>query len=229
MTEWVFVIAEIIPRAYDGAGRQVSSSFFRRRAPHAALPIGRYISQPPTVKCESIRDVRRFPASCRTVSAQDLFGKRDYWQPPEEFERLRKGGGVDFSVWTWRQLLSLGYDARFVGGACGRYGEGHAWVEYFQDGKCFLVEPQLPRIGDSMPRLTTLGYKPRLSVSWDGDKLQYFVHRDTDFSPSGREFAPLVWEWLVFWAWLWLRTIPRLPLVARHLRKNRLPRADCSP
>jgi predicted transglutaminase-like cysteine proteinase len=115
-----FVIAETIPGSYDGVGRQVTSSFFHRKAPHAALPIGRYIGQPLTFKCQSIADVRRFLAACKAVSAQDLFGKRDYWQPPEEFERLKKGGCVDFSLWTWRQLLSLGYDARFVGGASGR-------------------------------------------------------------------------------------------------------------
>jgi hypothetical protein len=211
------VIAEIIPAAYDGAGRKVSSSVFQRQLPHAALPIGRYVSQPLTVSCESIRDVRRFLAGCRAVSAQDLFGKRDYWQPPEEFEGLKKGGCVDFSLWTWRQLLSLGYDARFVGGSHGRYGEGHAWVEYFRDGKCFLVEPQLRMVGDRMPRLTTLSYKPRLSVAWDGQTLKYFVHQKIKFSPSLRLLAPLAWEWLVFWGWFWLKLIPRLPLVGRNL------------
>jgi hypothetical protein len=173
-----------------------------------------------TVKCESIRDVRRFLAGCRAVSAQALFGKRDHWQPPEEFERLKKGGCVDFSLWTWRQLLSLGYEARFVGGSCGRYGIGHAWVEYFRDGRCFLVEPQLRMVGDRMPRLTTLSYKPRLSVAWDGETLKYFVHEGSTFSPGWRMLIPLVWEWLLFWLWFWLRVIPRLPLFARNLLRR---------
>jgi hypothetical protein len=95
-----FVIAETIPGSYDGVGRQVTSSFFHRKAPDAALPIGRYIGQPLTFKCQSIEEVRRFLAGCKAVSAQDLFGKRDYWQPPEEFERLKKGGCVDFSLWS---------------------------------------------------------------------------------------------------------------------------------
>ena len=215
------MIAEIIPTAYDGAGRKVSSSVFQRKAPNAALPIGRYVSQPLTVKCESIRDVRQFLAGCRAVSAQNLFGKRDHWQPPEEFERLKKGGCVDFSLWTWRQLLSLGYDARFVGGSCGRYGEGHAWVEYFRDGKCFLIEPQLRMVGDRMPRLTTLRYKPKLSVALDEETLKYSVHKDRDFSPSWRLIVPLVWEWLAFWVWFWLRLTPRLPLLVRNLWKRR--------
>lgn len=214
------MIAEVIPEAYDAAGRKVSPSIFQRKAPHAALPLGRYVSQPLTVTCESLRDVRRFLSGCRAASAQDLFGKRDHWQPPEEFELLKKGGCVDFSLWTWRQLLTLGYDARFVGGSHGRYGIGHAWVEYFADGKCFLVEPQFRFIGERMPRLTTLKYKPTLSATWDGRTLGYFVHKNTDFSPSWRLLVPLVWEWLLFWTWFWLRVIPRLPLVARSIGRR---------
>lgn len=217
-----FVIAETIPGAYDAVGRQVTPSFFRRKAPDTALPIGRYIGQPLTLKCQSIADVRRFLVSCKAVSAQDLFGKRDYWQPPEEFERLRKGGCVDFSLWTWRQLLSLGYDARFVGGRAGRYGTGHAWVEYFENGRCFLVEPQFRMVGEQMPRLTTVRYRPKLSVALDGDKLRYFVHKQTDFDPKWRTLLPLVFEWLVFWGWFWLRTIFRFPalLVRRWLSRK---------
>ncbi len=214
------MIAEIIPEGYDATGRQVSQLFFQGKAPAAALPIGRYISQPLTVKCESIRDVRRFLAGCRGVSTQDLFGKY-CWQPPEEFERLKKGGCVDFSLWTWRQLLSLGYDARFVGGSSGRYRTGHAWVEYFQDGKCFLLEPQLRMIGDRMPRLTTLRYKPKISVSCHGTTLKYFAHKQSNFSPGWRLLVPLVWEWLVIWTRFWARAIPHLPLVSRKLWRRR--------
>lgn len=174
--------------------------------------MGRYIAHPLTVNCKSIRDIRQFLGSCHMVSAQDLFGK-DHWQPPEEFERLKKGGCVDVSLWTWRQLLSLGYDARFVGGSSGRYGDGHAWVEYFRDGKCFLVEPQYCRVGDAMPRLTTLRYKPKLSVASHGTTVKYFVHKPSDFRPSWRLLVALVGEWLVFWSRFWLRVAPRLPLL----------------
>jgi hypothetical protein len=99
--------------------------------------MGRYVSQPLTIKCTTIDEVRRFLIGCEYVSDKELFGKDDYWQPPEEFEKRKKGDCEDFALWTWRQLLNMGYDARFIGGSCGRFGEGHAWVEYFQDGKCF--------------------------------------------------------------------------------------------
>jgi hypothetical protein len=204
------MIAEIIPEAYDAAGKQVSQSFFQRHAPNAGVPFGRYISQPLTVKCESMRDVRRFLSKCQYVTAKKLFGKKYHWQPPEEFETLKKGACVEFSLWTWRQMLSLGYDARFVGGSHGRYGEGHACVEYFQADKCYLVEPLLRLAGEKLPRLSTLRYSPKMSVSWDGNNLKYFTHKHQEFFPSWPSVVPLAWEWLLFWGWLWIRVIVRL-------------------
>jgi hypothetical protein len=210
-----FVIAEIVPGAYDGVGRRVTAAYFHRNA-HGSLPIGRYVSHPLTIHCGSIADVRQFLAQCRGVSPLDLFGKYR-WQPPEDFERLKKGGCVDFSLWTWRQLLALGYDARFVGGKHGRYGIGHAWVEYFEDGKCFLVEPQLSRAGKRIPRLSTVRYVPKVSVAQDGEKLAYFAHQQTDFNPEWRLLLPLVLEWLAFWTLFWLKALPRFPLLLRRL------------
>jgi hypothetical protein len=171
------MIAEIIPQAYDAIGKQVSQPFLRRRGPHPTFPMGRYISEPLTVTCTSIGELRKFLAGCKYVSDKELFGKRDYWQPPEEFEKRKKGDCEDFALWTWRQLLLMGYDARFVVGSSGRYGIGHAWVQYFQDGKCYLVESLLSRIGDRIPRLSTVRYDPKLSVSWDGKTLRYFSHK----------------------------------------------------
>lgn len=103
--------------------------------------MGRYVSQPLTVKCASFQDVRDFLRRCKAVSDEEQFDQRDYWQPPEEFERTRKGDCDCFALWTWRQLLDMGYDARVVFGQHGRYDIGHAWVEFFRNGTCYLVEP----------------------------------------------------------------------------------------
>ena len=215
------MIAEIIPEAYDSTGKQVSQPFHRRKGPHPTFPMGRYVSQPLTVKCNTMREVREFLVTCEYVSDKELFGKDDYWQPPEEFEQRKKGDCEDFALWTWRQLLSMGYDARFVGGSSGRYGEGHAWVEYFQNGKWFLLEPLFCKIGDAMPRLSTLRYEPKLSVSWDGKTLKYFSHKKPESSLGWRELAPLVWEYVFFWARFWLRNFNRLPkIIWRILRKK---------
>lgn len=208
------MIAEIIPEAYDAKGRQVSQPFLKRKGPHPTFPMGRYISQPLTITCATMSDVRNFLAGCKYVSDKDLFGRDDYWQPPEEFEQKRQGDCEDFALWTWRQLLEMGYDARFTGGSCGRYGEGHAWVEFFEKGKCFLVEPQFRKIGMEMPRLATLRYKPKLSVSWDGRTIRYFAHKDQSSYISWRRLLPLVCEYLLFWSGFWLKNFHRIPNIA---------------
>lgn len=215
------MIAEIIPETYDAYGKQVSEPFHRRKSVHSTFPMGRYVSQPLGVQCKTIGDIRSFLSSCRYVSDQELFGKRDYWQPPEEFEKRRKGDCEDFALWTWRQLLNLGYDARFIGGSAGRYGEGHAWVEYFQDGKCFLLEPLRCRIGCTMPRLSTLRYEPRFSVSWDGKALRYYSHKKPTTGLRWPFLLSLIPEYLLCWTFFWFRNVFRLPLFAWNvLRKN---------
>jgi transglutaminase-like putative cysteine protease len=214
------MIAETIAEAYDAVGRQTSQPFLRHKTPHPTFPMGRYVSQPLTAKCVTIEDVRQFLRGCKYVSDKEQFDKEEYWQPPEEFEQRKKGDCDDFALWTWRQLLDMGYDARFVGGSCGRYGEGHAWVEFFQDGKCFLLEPQYRQVGDTMPRLTTLRYAPKLSVSWDGNRLRYFAHKDRASDLGWSRLAPLVWEYLLFWSWFWLKNFYRLPKIAWRIMRH---------
>jgi hypothetical protein len=92
------MIAEIIPEAYDAVGRKVMRPDLRSRGIHPTLPMGRYLGQPLSIRCETIEEVRKFLATCQGVSDRKLFGKEDYWQPPEDFERLRKGDCEDFSL-----------------------------------------------------------------------------------------------------------------------------------
>jgi hypothetical protein len=186
------MISEIILEAYDAVGRQVARPFDHRRGFHPSFPMGRYVKQPLTVKCKSINDIRAFLAGCKYVSDKELFGKDEYWQPPDEFEKNKRGDCEDFALWTWRQLLDLGYDARFVGGQCGRFGHGHAWIEYFQEGKCYLVEPLRSRILATLPRLSTITYVPKLSVSWDGKTLRYFSHKKPTSKLGMRQLVPLL-------------------------------------
>lgn len=184
--------------------------------------MGRYISQPLTIECNTVGEIRAFLMGCKYVSDEELFGKRDYWQPPEEFEKRRQGDCEDFALWTWRQLLNMGYDARFVGGSSTRYGDGHAWVEYFQDGKCFLMEPLYRRLGHAMPRLSTLRYEPHVSVSWDGKTLRYFSHKKPTSAPGLPRLASLLPEYLIFWSYCWLRMILHLPQIAWHVLRTKV-------
>ena len=211
------MIAEVIPEAYDAVGKQVSQPFSRRKGLHPTFPMGRYISQPVSIQCSTMGDVRNFLSSCRYVSDKELFDKIDYWQPPEEFEKRKKGDCEDFALWTWRQLLSMGYDARFVGGSAGRYGAGHAWVEYFKDGKCFLLEPLCCRVGYTMPRLSTMRYQPRISVSWDGKTLRYFSHKKPESQVGWKTLALLIPEYLIFWLAQSLNILLHLPQIAWNI------------
>ena len=206
------MIAEIIPEAYDSSGTQVSQPFLRRKGPHPTFPMGRYVSQPVAVHCKNIEDIRQFLRACRAVSDKELFGKEDYWQPPEEFEKRKAGDCEDFSLWTWRQLPALELDARIVFGKHGRYGIGHAWVMFFQHGKCLLVEPQARYLGPRLPRLSTLRYEPKFSVAWNGETLKYYAHkRIPELHPRWSLLMSLVPEWISIWGWFWLRVGVRLP------------------
>jgi hypothetical protein len=116
----------------------------------------------------------------------------------------------------------MGYDARFVVGSSGRYGIGHAWVQYFQDGKCYLVESLLSRIGDTIPRLSTVRYDPKLSVSWDGKTLRYFSHKKPESRYGWRTLVPLVSEHVLFWIWVWVRIFARVPLIVGKILQRKL-------
>ena len=205
------MIAEIIPEAYDATGKKVFRPDLRRRGFHPTFPMGRYVSQPVAITCKNFRDIRDFLMTCRYVSDEELFGKEDYWQPPEDFERLRKGDCDDFALWTWRQLIELGYDARIVFGRHGRYGTGHAWVSFAKDGKQFLVEPQYRWVGNTFPRLTTLRYQPRISAAWDGSKISFFSHQARKFNPTMETILPLLTEWFFTWIPYWASAIIKLP------------------
>jgi hypothetical protein len=214
------MIAETIPSAYDAEGRKVFRPFDRRKGPDPTFPMGRYVSQPLTVQCATMEEVRKFLRGCKSVSDSEAFGKDDYWQPPEDFEKGKRGDCDDFALWTWRQLFSMGYDARFVAGRFGRYGAGHAWVEFFQNGACYLVEPQLNFLGAHMPRLRTLRYHPRLSVAWNGEKLTYYEHRKLSSRVAFTEIVGMLPEYVSIWGHFWLSAPVRIPRALWFLLKR---------
>jgi len=214
------MIAETIPGAYDGEGKKVLRPFDRRKGPRPTFPLGRYVSHRLTVLCHSIDDIRCFLLKCKYVSDKELFGKDDYWQPPEEFEKRKEGDCEDFAFWTWRQLMEMGYDARIVFGRHGRYGTGHAWVEFCRDNTWFLLEPLARRIGKRLPRLSTLRYHPQFSVAWDGQKLSYFAHHDRPFQPSVADLARYFPEYLWIWGGFWIRAVPRIHRLLWDLSKR---------
>ena len=194
------MLGEVISRSYDSVGKIVSRpSKKRHRFFKPTFPMGAYVSQPIPTKCKNLTEIRRFLITCRYVSDPMQFGQRDYWMLPQEFEERKKGDCDDFALWTWRQLLSMGYDARFVVGHSGRYGNGHAWVTYTENGRTFLVESLAAWATPKLPRLSTVRYQPGISVAWDGKRILYFEHEKRAFDPSFREVITLLIEWLPWW------------------------------
>lgn len=192
------MIAEIFPEVYD-EGRPTfrPDQLHRRRFP-STFPIGRYVTQPLTVKCQTLDDLRKFLRTCRGVSDKEQFGKEDHWMPPEDFEKSRKGDCEDFAMYVWRQLLQMGYKARFVGGRVDDSPVKHAWVTFEKDGKHFLLEPQARFLGLWFPRLDALRYKPDVSVGWDGQKARFYFHKERSFIPPVLQIPQLVLEWVCY-------------------------------
>src|SRR5437879_3448813 len=66
------MIAEVFPEAYDTKGRPTFRPDQRRRSHFpSSFPIGRYISQPLSVECKNLEDLRGFLRKCRYVSDED--------------------------------------------------------------------------------------------------------------------------------------------------------------
>jgi hypothetical protein len=191
------VIAEVIPGFYDFEGKRISRPSKKRHPSFVGRPMGSFISQPLKVVCRDLDEIRTFLSTCRYVSDREQFGVRDHWVPPEQFEQTRRGDCDDFALWTWRQLLGLGYSARFVTGLAGRYGEGHAWVSFHVHDQTFIVEPLLARHRE-FPRLETLRYRPIVSVEIADSGVKFFEHTNRVVAPSFRIVAPLVPEWILF-------------------------------
>jgi hypothetical protein len=197
------MIAKFIPGSCDLEGTPVPKPREKHRF-RPTFPMVSYLTQPLSVLCADLDEVRRFLSRCRYVSDSKQFRTRDYWMPPEEFERRRQGDCDCAALWAWRQLLELGYEARFVVGLAGPFGACHAWVMFKQGGEWFALEPFAACAGPEIPRLHTLYYEPLMSVSWDGARVRYYEHRRVPYAPPLREL-------LALWAEAWryrLRTFP---------------------
>jgi Bacterial transglutaminase-like cysteine proteinase BTLCP len=202
------LIAELFPEFYDIEGRKVFHPDSRRHSGfRPTFPVGRFLSQPLKYWCSDFVALRRFLAKCKYVPDEKMFGMKDYWQPPEQFEECKKGDCDDFALWSWRQVLHMNYPTRLVVGTAGRYGEGHAWVTFEKEGKTFLLEPLHWPLGLTMPRISTLQYHPKFSMDWNGQTVTYYSHEDRESGPTLRTVAPLVAEWMFIWASFWLRFI----------------------
>lgn len=214
------MIAQIFPQFYDTQGHKIllTGRSERRWGFRPTHPMAMYATQPLKVKCATFEDVRHFLRTCRYSSRGSP--KKDYWQPPGKFEETRTGNCVDLALWVWRQLLEMGYRARFTGGKAGKFGEGHAWVTFKTDTGTFLLEPQMWPLGLRMPRVLTLRYHPRISVVWDGKRTTNYEHENRDSNPPLQMVPALGAEYFSIYAAFWLKVAPRIPLVPFRIIRN---------
>lgn len=200
------MIAEVIPEAYDYFGKKVTKPTGKRiRVFHPTFPMGRYLSKPLAKKFDDIDGLRKFLFECKYVSDPEQFGEIDYWLPPEEFEKSKKGDCEDYALYAWRQLMEMGIKSRFVVGEAGRYDSGHAWLTIQMNGRNYLFEPLMCAF-KKLPRLSMIRYIPEISVEYNRGKISYFSHKRMNYNPSFIEAFKLFSEWLIFWTRKWLFT-----------------------
>jgi hypothetical protein len=218
------MISELITEAYDINGRKtIKPGKKRSRVFHPTFPIGRYLSHPLKEDLKDIDALRSFLKTCEYVSDKEQFNKDDYWLPPEQFEILKKGDCEDFAIYAWRQLIQMGYKARFVAGYSGRYGQGHAWVTLERNKRHYICEPIACHFS-RLPRLNMIRYCPDISIEWDGSKINYYVHEEREYNPSFKTAFYLFIEWGVFWINVLIKIMVRFLCLPFRLIKEKLNR-----
>lgn len=221
---------EIIPELYDAIGKKSYRPHLKKNLVPPTFPFGRYVSQPLTIQCESLEQLRTFLMSCKAMSDEEAFGHKEYWQPPEKFEVEKKGDCDDFALWTWRELMAMGYRARFVAGRYGRFREGHAWVTFEKDGQHFIAEPRLRFWKRPLPRLHALWFHPIYSAEWNGDSISFYSHQeDKQWRLPFRQLLILSLEWLWFWTYTWIRLLYFSPRILTGFIRSKLRRQVSAP
>jgi hypothetical protein len=212
---------EIIPGFYDMEGRRSYRPHLKKKFSHPTFPFGRYVSRPLRIQCSNLAEISAFLQHCRQISDKEAFGKDDYWLPPDEFEKLKKGDCDDFALWTWRQLMQMGYSARFVAGKFGFYGGGHAWVTFQCNGKSYIADGTYSLVGVRLPRTYTFKYHPVYSVAWDGKNILFYSHKQENSKTGINQRILYLPEYLIFWGIFWTRHIHRVPVAAfRYIQRR---------
>jgi len=183
--------------------------------------MGRYVSVPLKIECKSLEELRKFFLTCKPVSDMEQFGEKDFWMPPDEFERAKRGDCEDFALYAWRQLMNMGYKTRFAIGTVGYARTGHAWVTFQKDDKTFLLEPFECFLGLRIPRLSTLRHRPSFSVEWVDEKLRFYQHEIRENSVQPLQIPGMIVEWLYLRTWAMLKLFGRIILKSSRSRHKR--------
>ena len=129
-----------------------------------------YFEGESTIPVTSLAEVQDWLLGCAYVRDPDLFQTADFWQHPLTFEQLRRGDCEDFTLWAWRKLVRLGYDAEFVAGHAAQPGAcpgGHTWILLRDGGEPRLFDPVLRRRALMIRPLEAVRYEDVPEVSVD--------------------------------------------------------------
>jgi hypothetical protein len=218
---------EIIPELYDAAGKKSYRPHLKKNLVPPTFPFGRYVSQPLTTVCDSLEQLRTFLLNCKAMSDEEAFGHKEYWLPPDKFEIEKKGDCDDFALWTWRQLLAMGYRARFVAGRYGRFGEGHAWVTFEEEGQHFIADPRFRFWKRPLPRLQVLWFHPIYSAEWTEEKIIFYSHKEEKkWKLPLKRLCSLSLEWFWFWAYTWIKVLFLSPRIAAGFIRSKVRRRE---
>ena len=142
------------------------------------------------VEIKSLDDIMSFLKECDYVSDNSLFMQRDFWQHPVTFEQIRKGDCEDSSLWAWRRLKELNYDAELVSGIFLKNGGFHAWVNVTIDGQPFVYETTRKRSYPLIPMTEAVSkYRPFVSVDHEYNTYR-FAGADKPFVEKKDEAGP---------------------------------------
>ena len=101
-------------------------------------PWNRYFNKSLSTRPQTLADIETFLLKCKYLSDRKTRSQKDFWEPPDIFEKRKTGDCEDHAIWAWRHLHDLGYKTRLVLGTCN--GGGHAWVLIFRNGRAYLLE-----------------------------------------------------------------------------------------
>ncbi|MCA9917539.1 MAG: transglutaminase-like cysteine peptidase [Anaerolineales bacterium] len=129
-----------LPRSYEKEATRVHHTEF---GAGSRRPFSHYLNGESRVMVQSLDDICRWLQQCEYVRDSELFGQRDVWQHPGEFETRRKGDCEDHALWAWRKLKELNIPAEFVVGRTvwSETNNGvHAWVAFEENGRSYILE-----------------------------------------------------------------------------------------
>jgi hypothetical protein len=148
----------------------------RYGAPHKRA-FADYLAGPSTVDAQSFESIEEFLRGCTYVDSPSR--ANDWTKLTAEFESTRVGNCLDHSLWAWRKMIELGYDAELVIGLSHPNRQAvrrHAWVAFHTETEHVYIETTEKRPDVIMFRVVEPDvdeYWPEVGVRHDCQRVGY--------------------------------------------------------